>query len=234
MVCLASPHFAKLTAGVCVKVGGADVACSQTVRNLGVVFDRSMKMDSHIQAVCQSAYFHLRNIRTLKPYLTPAAIITVTHAFITSRIDYCNSLLYGVSEQSIQKLQRIQNSAARVITNTPKYNHITPVLRHLRWLPVKQRVVFKILLITYKALHGLAPEYIQELITPKEVTRRLRSNDQLLLAVPKSRLRSYGDGSFKIAAPTLWNALPFKIRIATTVRQYKTLLKTHLFNCAYA
>ena len=116
LVCLASPHFAKLTAGVCVKVGGADVACSQTVRNLGVVFDRSMKMDSHIQSVCQSAYFHLRNIRTLKPYLTPAAIITVTHAFITSRIDYCNSLLYGVSKQSIQKLQRIQTSAARVIT----------------------------------------------------------------------------------------------------------------------
>ena len=89
-----------------------------------------------------------------------------------------------VLEQSIQKLQRIQN-AARVITNTPKYNHITPVLRHLRWLPVKQRVKFKLLLITYKALNGLAPEYMQELITPKEATRRLPSNDQLLFNCTK-------------------------------------------------
>ncbi len=131
-------------------------------------------MDSHIQSVCQSAYFHLRNIRALKSYLTPAPLITVTHAFITSRIDYCNSLLYGIPELSIQKLQRIQNSAAKVITNTQKYNHITPVLKHLHWLPVKQRIVFKILLIAYKALNGLAPEYIRELITPKEPTRRLR------------------------------------------------------------
>ena len=115
---VASSHFAKLTAGVCVKVGGADVACSQTVRNLGVVFDRSIKMDSHIhvQSLCQSAYFHLRNIRTLKPYLTPAACHHNCHACVHQ---FTNRLLqFTPSEQSILKLQHIQNCAARVIMNT--------------------------------------------------------------------------------------------------------------------
>ena len=103
---------------------------------------------------------HLRNIRILKPFLTRDALITVTHSFITARIDYCNSLLLGVPDYSILRLQRIQNAAARIITGCSKYEHITPVLRSLHWLPVKQRVIYKVLLMTYKVIAGVAPTYV--------------------------------------------------------------------------
>ena len=233
MICLASHHFTKLTDGICVTVGDSEIACSQTVVNLGVTFDRSIKMDQHVTAVCGSSYFHLRNIRSLKPHLTPEALITVTHAFISSRIDYCNSLLYGIADQYLQKLQRIQNCAARIITNTPKYDHITPVLKSLHWLPVKHRVTYKILLLVYKAQNGLAPIYLSELVTNKQSIRQSRSSNQRFLIVPKTRLKTYGDASFRVAGPTLWNALPLHIKTASTLNQFKSLIKTHLRNYAF-
>ena len=96
------------------------------------------------------------NIHCLKE-----SLVTVVHAFVTSRIDYCNSLLYGISDYNINPLQRIQNSAAGIVTNTRKYDHITPILQKLHWLPVRQRIHFKILL-TYKAINDMAPEYLCE------------------------------------------------------------------------
>ena len=104
--------------------------------------------------------------------------MTVAHAFISSRIEYCNSLLIGISDASVGQLQRIKNCTARLITNTRKYDHIRPVLRRLHWLPVKQRIIFKILLLTFKAVHGLAPSYICELVEIKQPTRELRSSSQ--------------------------------------------------------
>jgi len=104
--------------------------------------------------------YHFKNIHCLKAFLKQEALITVVHAFVTSCIDYCNSLLHGISDYNINRLQRIQNSAARIITNTRKYDHITPILQNLHWLPVRQRIHFKILLITYKSINDMAPEYL--------------------------------------------------------------------------
>ena len=179
------------------------------------------------------AYFHLRNIRTLKPFPSHESLVTVTHAFITSRIDYCNSLLFGISDYNINRLQRIQNCAAQVITNTKKYDHITPVLRNLHWLPVRYRIKYKILLIVYKVISGTAPSYLCDLLSIKTSTRTLRSNNHVMLHVPVSRLKTFGDASFSTAGPILWNGLPLHVKTAHTVGQFKSLLKTQLFTAAF-
>ena len=117
-----------------------------------------------VNNICKSSYFHLRNLSTIRKYLTSNAAQSVIHAFISSKLDYCNALLYGLPKYVVERLQRIQNSAARVITFSRKFDHITPVLVDLHWLPVYYRVIFKMLLLTYKALHGLAPTYLSDLL----------------------------------------------------------------------
>ena len=161
--------------------------------------------------------------------MTQEAVVTVVHAFVTSRIDYCNSLLHGISAYNINRIQRIQNSAARIITNSRKYDHITPILQKLHWLRVRQRIYFKILLITYKYINDMAPK----LVSIRKSSRKLRPSSQILLPVPVSRLKSYGDCAFSVAAPTLWNRLPANIRNASSLGNFKSLLKTHLFKVAF-
>ena len=124
------------------------------------------------------------------------------HALISSRLDYYNAL-YVVSQASLGRLQLVQNAAARLLTCTNKREHITPVLKSLHWLPVQYRIDFKILMFVFKALHGLTPVYLTELLTVQEPGRALRSSNQLLLEVPRSKYRHWGDQAFSTAAPRL-------------------------------
>ena len=234
VIVLASPHYTESTRAITVTVGNASIASSQHIRNLGVIFDQTMSMQNHVSSVCQSAFFHLRNIRTLKPFLTTDTLTTVAHAFLSSRIDYCNSILIGIPDRCVGQLQRIQNCTARLIANTKKYDHIRPILIRLHWLPVKQRILFKLLLITYKAVHGEAPSYICELLTLHTPNRSLRSSGQLLLHQPRSRLKHYEDAAFSVTAPSVWNSLPINIRSAATISTFKSLVQTHLFNIAFS
>ena len=117
-------------------------------------------MYEHVTSVCRAAYYHLKNIHCLKAFLTQESLVTVVYAFVISRIDYCNSTLYGIFDYNSNHLQRFQNSAARIVTNIRKYDHITPILQNLHWLPVRQLVDFKILLITDKSINDMAPEYL--------------------------------------------------------------------------
>ena len=123
----------------------------------------------------------------------------------------------------------VQNSAARLLTNTRKRDHITPILAALHWLPVSYRIDFKILLITFKALHGLAPVYIADLLEPHKPVRSLRSSDKALLDPPNTSCVTRGDRAFAARAPLLWNALPLNLRLAESVSSFKSLLKTHLY-----
>ena len=116
-------------------------------------------MNQHVSSVCQSASFALYNIGKLRPYLDKESAETLVHAFVSSRLDSCNSLLYGLPQTELDRLQRVQNAAARLITRVKGHVHMTPVLRQLHWLPIRKRIQFKILLLTFKAINGLAPNY---------------------------------------------------------------------------
>ena len=141
-------------------VGDISVAPASTVRNLGVLFDRNLKFYAQITKTC-TGYYYLHNIRKIRKYLTLDSTRCLVHTLVMGRVDYCNSLLYGLPRNNINKLQRHQNMAARLITNTPRFCHITPVLCQLHWLPIGVRIKFNVILITSKAIHGLVPYYIQ-------------------------------------------------------------------------
>lgn len=217
-----------------IRVGNSNIVPSSIARNLGVLFDEHLSMEAHVQQVCRSSHLQLRKLGQIRDMVTREAAEIMVHAFITSRLDYCNSLLYGLPASLIAKLQSIQNWAARIVTRTRMIQHITPVLKTLHWLPIEQRIIFKVLTLTFRALQGHAPAYLQDLVVPYTPSRKLRSSDSGLLAVPPSRLRSYGDRRFAHAAPTLWNALPQAIRDAQSLAQFKKLLKLHLFNAAFS
>jgi hypothetical protein len=214
-------------------IGTHHITPSDCAKNLGVSFDSHLKMDTHIKSLCKCAYLHLRNIGKIRKYLSSESDQRLIHAFISSRLDQNNSLLYGLPSFQLEKLQRIQNSAARIISRSKKYDHITPHLTRLHWLPVTQRIVFKILTLTYRCLNNLAPTYLSDLLTPYKPTRTLRSCSTQSLVVPKSRLKNYGDRAFAVAAPKLWNTLPQAIKEKTSLDSFKKALKSHLFREAF-
>lgn len=216
-------------------VGNIDVAPVTVARNLGTWFDSNQNLQEQIHKTCKSGFFYLHNIRRIRKYLSQESARTLVHALIMGRIDYCNSLLFGLPSVHLLKLQRLQNAAARLISNVPRYSHITPVLCSLHWLPVKFRIDFKILLLTFKAIYGHAPGYLTDLIAIKVQTRyTLRSASGLTLNYPSVKLKkTLGDRAFSSAAPTLWNSLPLHIRLVDNFERFKSVLKTHLFKLAF-
>ena len=171
---------------VCIEklfVGDVTVTPVSVSRNLGVWFDSHMSYVTHINKTCKAAFFHLHNIRRIRKFLSNEAAQTLVHAYVMGKLDYCNSLLFGLPDKQIKKLRRVQNAAARLISYTPRFGHITPVLRTLHWLPIRFRIEFKMLVIIFKSIHGLSPVYISDLISTKLQSKYcLRSNNELLLA----------------------------------------------------
>ena len=126
-------------------MGASLITLNRSVKNLGGIFDQCINMFEHATSVCRAVLYHLKNIHCLRALLAQETFITLVNAFFTFGIDYCNSLLCGISEYNINCLQRIQNSASRIVTNTRKYYHITPILQFLNWLPIRQHIHFKVL-----------------------------------------------------------------------------------------
>ncbi len=200
-----------------------------------------MNLEQHVKDVCKSAFYHIQNISKIRDCLTQNDTETLVHAFISSKLDFCNALPYGLPQCVIDKLQRVQNLAARLVTRTRKYEHITPVLSlmDLHWLPVEQRIKYKILLLTYKSLNGMAPKYLSDLHRHNP-TRQLqiktsnRSASKHLLVPPKVNLKRYGERSFKSASQRLWNSLPENVRASSSLDSFKIRLKTFLYKEAFS
>ena len=206
---------------------------SEHVKNLGVILDPDLSFHKQISNISKTAFYHLRIISKVRPLLSQSDAEKLVHAFISNRLDYCNALFAGLSKQVLNKLQLIQNAAARVLTKTKKFDHITPILSYLHWLPVKQRIDFKILLTVFKSINGLAPPYIASMLTEYTPDRSLRSSNQGLLNIPRINSKS-AYGAFSHYGPTLWNSLPHELRSATTVSSFKSKLKTYLFSQAFS
>jgi len=156
--------------------------------------------------------------------------------FVLNRLDYCNSLLVDLPANLLQRLQSVQNSAARLIYILRRSEHITDALLSLRWLRVRERIEYKVAVLTYKALNGLAPPYLSSafaLVADVPSRRRLRSatsTDQLL--VPSYQRSTIGRRAFSIAGAHVWNALPSDVTSAPSLAVFERRLKTELFTSA--
>ena len=183
-------------------VGTHKIAVSSSVRNIGAVFDSEMTMIPQVLKTAQTAWFHLREISKIRIHLTQKQTQSVIHAYVTSRIDQNNSLINGIPAEYLNILQKVQNAAAKIILGGKKYDHVTPLLKQLHWLPLPQRYRFKTLLIVYKTLQGDGPSYLHDLLKPLQLERFTRSSLNNLLEVTRTRVE-YGDRAFSVAGPRL-------------------------------
>jgi len=209
--------------------GGNTISYAPAVRNLGVMFDSNLSFDSQISNVCRLSHFQIRQIRQIRPALNHSSAVLLANALVSSKLDLCNSLYYNLPQCSLKKLQLVQNALARsIFPNIRKYDHVSTAIRDLHWLPVEQRIIFKVATITYKVLHHNAPSYLSDIVIPYKPTRQLRSDSKGLLTVPRIDSAA-GRRSFSYAAPNIWNSLPEKLRTSSSLAAFRSQLKTHLF-----
>ena len=216
---------------------GNFITPARVVRNLGVILDKNMTMLDHISSVCQRCYYQLRQIRRVRKSLSAASKLFLVLASVHSWLDYCNSVLHSLPWSRLQLLQSVLNSAARLIRGLGRFDHITPVLIDLHWLPFPQRISYKICLLMFKCLKGLAPAYLSDLCvgTAAVVGRAgLISAARGDLVVPGHRTE-WGSRSFAVDGPRCWNKLPVGLRdFSVGLETFARRLKTHLFRVSFS
>lgn len=217
---------------------GVNIELLDEVTLLGVMVDRELTFATHIRRLAARCFYQLRQLRTIRRTLTLDAAKTLVHASVTSRLDYCNSVLSGVANVHLKRLQLVLNASARLIVRNRKFDRITATLRDdLHWLPIINRIEFKTCLFIYKCLHQSAPDYLSQLCIPvasipgRERGRAAARGD---LDIPRTNTKTYGPRSFSIAGPTIWNTLTSDARNRQlTIDQFRNALKTILFRRAY-
>ena len=177
---------------------------------------------------------HVRALRHIRRCVSVSDAKTLATSMVSSRLDYCNSVLYGISSSNLSKLQRVQNALARTVMGTRRHQHITLVLAELHWLPVTARIQFKIALLTLKTLTTHQPSYLFDLLQAHQPSRQLRSASRNLLDVPRMRT-GFGQRSFTYSASHLSNTLPDDITCNLNVTSYtfKRKLKTFFHSNCY-
>ena len=220
---------------------------SSSIKVVGVTFDSKLTFSQHISEVCKTVNFHLLALRHIRRYIDTTTANMLATSIIHSRLDYCNSLFFGLSESNICRLQRVQNRAAIIVTNSRGQVSCSSLLRQLHWLPIPNRIDFKIALLTYKILTSQQPTYLNYFLHPYAAPRTLRSSDLHLLSVPRTTSATQSR-AFSSYAPQLWNNLPQPLRdlafsqplpslvhtsspiIYPNLSNFKTVLKTFLFD----
>ena len=185
---------------------------SECVRSLGVIIDNTLSFNAHaVDSVCKVANYHARALRHIRKRVTTDVAFTVASTMAGARLDYCNAILYGRTKSNVQKLQRVQNSIACIVTGTRRTEHITPVLSRLHWLKIAERIEYKVALLTFKALTTHRPDYLYDQLHVCAPVRQLRSTVRTnRLQLNRSRT-VFADRAFRNAAPLVWNSLPHQL-----------------------
>ena len=221
-----------------VNPGAGTVLVQSNVNDLGVLIDSTLSMKDHVPRVCRTSFYQLHQIRAIRRSLRRAASEALVHAFISSRLDYnCNSLLYGINQSLLDKLQTVLRAAARLVVKKLKFDHISDDIRdELHWLPVEQRIGFEICMYVRRCLDHEAPAYLSDMLTSisdVDALRPHRSADRADLVVPRTKTVRYGDRSFAVSGPRLWNAAELRTP-DISLNDFKRGLETMLFKQAFA
>ena len=194
---------------------GCKITTNSSVKNLGVLLDQTLSMSSHVNTLCKNLNFQMRRISHIRNFINEPVAQKLVTSLILSRLDYCNSLLAGTTKELIYPLQKCQNNAARLILRGKKRDHVTPLLHQLHWLPVEYRIDYKIIILCFKVVNGLAPKYFQidDHFRIYEPTRALRSSsDKTKFIETTFKYKRYGFRSFYHYSPHIWNKLPQELR----------------------
>ena len=212
------------------KCGDESISISKCGKNLGVTFDDKLSMSDHILSISKAIYCEIRRLKQISHFVTSeCSLKKLASSFILSRLDYCNSLFINLPKKDIYQLQKLQNYAARTILKRPTREHATPLLKELHWLPIHARIDYKVAILVFKCLNGLAPNYLSSMISFYSPSRTLRSSNSFLLTPSTSNYKRLGDRAFSVYAPRLWNKLPINLRTLKNLNTFKTKLKTYLF-----
>ena len=215
-----------------VRIGDNVVLPVTTVRNLGIYFDSDASMKSHVSRTVSSCFAAMRQIRSIRRSVPKSVLLSLVTSFVLSRLDYGSATLVGLPAYLLHRLQSVLNAAARLVHSARKFDHVTPLLRDLHWLRVPQRIDYKLAVLIYRCLHGLAPSYLSEGLqraADVDARRRLRSASTTALVVPPTRRSTIGDRAFPVAASRVWNSLPVAVTSSTSLPTFKRRLKTALF-----
>ena len=206
------------------------VPISKSARNLGFIFDSELSLNNQISAVSKSCFFQIRQLRKIRSSLDHNSAVLLANSLVSSRLDFCNSLYFGLPQASINRLQHIQNALVRaVFPQLNRRDHVSSFLRQLHWLPIEQRIIYKIALLTFKTLQYHTPTYLFDLLTvPTPSSRNLRSSSKSLLTVPRIDSQA-GRRSFSFSSASVWNSLPLQLRKCSTLTAFCSRLKTFLF-----
>ena len=216
-----------------INIAGSPIELVPSLKSLGVTIDSGLTFDRHINNICRASYFNIRALRQIRSALTRETARSVAASLVQTRLDYCNSILVGTTVKNLSKLQRVQNSLARVVTGHRKREHITPVLMNLHWLRVEDRIKYKLCCLTFKAKNLKQPAYLADLIQPYQPGRLLRSAAYDNLAVPTGIRTDIASRAFSVAGPTIWNTLPDQIKQCDNISRFRKNLKTHFYKLSY-
>ena len=194
-----------------------------TAKSLGVFMDNNLTFKDHIGSIKKKCLTTIRNLVKIRHLLTTEQLKSIMNSLVILKLDYCNGLFLGINKNELRQMQVVQNTAAKSIFGKFKHDHVDNVINDLHWLTVDKRIVFKVALLMFKTLTGMAPWYLQELVTYRN--NGLRSK----LTVPYYN-SSYGKRAFSVAGPTIWNELPSELKNCTDINMFKGKLKTFLFN----
>ncbi len=215
--------------------GGATVRPSKSVRNLGIYIDSALSMREHVIKTVSRCFGALRQLRTVRQHVPTAVFQSLVTTLVLSRLDYGNVVLAGASKDLLRRLQSVQNAAARLVFSLRRRDHVSDALLQLHWLKVPERIKYKLLTLTFRALHGTAPHYLNlfERVAENSGRLGLRSAVTHHLVIPPSRLVSVGGRSFPVVAASAWNCLPSDIVDTVSTDVFRARLKTFLFRQSY-